>query len=427
MKNNLISRRQFLGASALLANSMWVPALEAKNTTLRFNWWGGDNRAALTNKVIELYQQRQIGVTLDPKHYDWLDYWQDFTTQVAIRRTPDIIQMDFRYLKLYAEHKALLPLDSYLNKGLNLDSFGAANIDSCRVNGKLYGVNLGINSAAMVVASKKWNDLSLDSPGFDMTWDNFIDHCEAYANKNNMPNTYATSDGSGNEELVNNWLRQRGKGLYSRDGGLGFSVADMTEWFAMWAQIRGVKGCVPPDIQVLQKHSIETSPLVLGYSSIDFAHSNMLLNYQKHYESPLALRAFPIILNSPPGHYYKPSQMLSIGANTKSPEEAVDFVNFFVTAPEAAQVLGLDRGIPASDSIRAFLMPTLDDVGRRTVEYISKLKPFVGDLPPPPPAEAGEIAISLQNIAHEVAFKRFTPREGAEKFYRESSAFVHQS
>ncbi|WCN12546.1 extracellular solute-binding protein [Marinomonas mediterranea] len=426
MKSSSVTRRQFIKTSALLANCAWIPNLSAEEARLRFNWWGGKNRADLTNRVIESYVARQSSVQIEGRHFDWLDHWQTFISDVALGQAADIIQMDLRYLKLYADNGVLMPLDAYLDNGLNLSSFGDANVDSCRINGKLYGVNLGINSAATVVSTSKWNELELDSPGFDMTWDELIAHSELFAKRRNNSNLYAMTDGSGLAVLLNNWLRQRNRALYNESGELAFDASDIAEWFAMWAHIRGVKGCVPPDLQVLDKHSMETSLLVMGYSTLDFAHSNMLVNYQKHIDDNLDLRPFPIILNGTPGHYYKPSQMLSVTANSYAPQEAVDFINYFVTNLKAAEILGFDRGISASSDVRTYLEPSLDEIGLKTVTYIDKLKPYVGGLPATPPEQAGEVAIQLQNISHEVAFNHISVKEGAERFYKKSLKAINK-
>ncbi|WP_133504694.1 hypothetical protein [Marinomonas balearica] len=87
----------------------------------------------------------------------------------------------------------------------------------------------------------------------------------------------------------------------------------------------------------------------------------------------------------------------------------------------------MDRGISASSDVRTFLEPNLDDIGRKTVTYINKLTPYIGDLPATPPEEAGEIAILLQSIAHEVAFNNLSIKEGADKFYKKSSQIVQVS
>ncbi|MBV1790290.1 extracellular solute-binding protein [Marinobacterium sp. D7] len=424
MTTSNLTRRHFLGLAAGLAGALYSPVSLAADNRLRFMWWGSRERAELTRNALAAFTAANPGAAVDTEYLDWLDYWQRFVSLVAIRQTPDLIQMDYRYLKLYANNGVLLPLDRYLGNRLDIDSFGQHNIDSCRVDGKLYGVNLGINSTAAVVDREGWAAAGVEPPSFGTDWEAFRDKCEAFAKGNRQPNYYATPDAGGITIAFENWLRQRGKGLYDSEGQLGFETADAVEWFRYWADIRAFGGCVPADIQVLDKHSIETSVLILGFAAMDFAHSNMLLNYQQRIARPLDITAFPADAGGLPGHYYKPSQMLSVGAGSTAPDLAVELANFLVMSPEAVRILGVDRGIPASPAMREVLSPQLNEVDRKTIDYIDKLAPWIGPLPPTPPLGAGEVTITLQGIGHEIAFGHLTPKQGGEKLIRDAAAIL---
>ncbi|WP_188752124.1 ABC transporter substrate-binding protein [Marinobacterium zhoushanense] len=392
--------------------------LWATDARLRFIWWGSPERAKLTQQALDLFTTANPGIDIDTEFLDWLDYWQRFVSLVAIRQTPDLIQMDYRYLRLYAGHGVLLPLDKYLGNELDIGSFGQHNIDSCRVDGTLYGVNLGINSTALIIDSESWASAGVQPPTFGTTWDSFSDKCEAFAKGNRQQNLYASPDASGTAIAFENWLRQRGRGLYTSEGSLNFEIDDAVEWFSYWAKIRAFGGCVPADIQMLDKHSIETSVLVLGYAAMDFAHSNMLSNYQQRINKSLDITAFPTTAGGQPGHYYKPSQMLSVAASSQWPDLAVELANFLVTSPEAVKILGVDRGIPASPDLRGLLSSQLSAVDRKTINYINNLTQYVDPLPPTPPQGAGEIAITIQAVGHEIAFNQLTPKLGGEKLVR---------
>ncbi len=425
MKTCDLTRRTFLnGAAAGMALAIFGSKAASEDKWLRFMWWGTPERAELTNRAVNAFKAVNPGINIETEYTSWLDYWQRFVTQVATRQTPDLIQMDYRYLKEYAENEVLLPLDDYLGTTLDIESFGEHNINSCRVNGKLYGVNLGINSTSAYVDVQSWAEVGVEPPTFGTTWEAFSDKCEIFAKRNKRENYYATLDASGLEIVFENWLRQRGKALFDAEGNLNFETADAVEWFTYWARIREFNGCVPADIQVLYKHSIETSPLTLGYASMDFAHSNMFVNYQQRLSEELSLIPFPVANGGKPGHYYKPSQMLSVAAGSKVPEVAVALANFLVMDPRGVEILGVDRGVPASPAMRQVLFPLLDDVSRATTTYIDLLAPFTGPLPPTPPQGAGEVAIVLQRISHEIGFGVMTPKKGAVQLVREASAIL---
>lgn len=421
METVRISRRRFLGLAAGIAGAIHCPGLLAGESRVRFIWWGSRERAAITRRAVKAFRAANPGIRVDTEHLAWLDYWQHFVSLVAMRRTPDLIQMDYRYLRLYAENGILLPLDGYLGNLLDIESFGQRNLDSCRVDGRLYGVNLGINSTAAIVDGAGWRAAGVEPPTFGTTWEAFSDKCRAFARGNRRSSYYASPDCSGMYIVFQNWLRQRGKAIYDADGRLDFQATDAVEWFDLWEKMRVFGGCAPADIQVLDKHSIETSLLILGYSAMDFAHSNMFVNYQERLTRSLDLTAFPVTAGGKPGHYYKPSQMLSVAADSQSADSAVKLANFLVMSPEGVRILGVDRGIPASPAMRKLLFPTLDPVSRKTVKYITRLEPFIGPLPPTPPEGAGQFAIILQSVGHEIAFKRMTPQQGAESLIQQAS------
>ena len=81
------------------------------------------------------------GVKIDGETLAWGDYWPRLATQAAGRNAPDLIQMDYRYVAEYARRGALLPLDEFIGKSLDISDFDKASLDSCKVDGKLYGIN----------------------------------------------------------------------------------------------------------------------------------------------------------------------------------------------------------------------------------------------------------------------------------------------
>ena len=115
----------------------------------------------------------------------------------------------------------------------------------------------------------------------------------------------------------------------------------------------------------------------------------------------------------------KPSQFWSVAATTKYPDETVKLLSFFVADPDAGKLLGVERGIPASSLVREAVAPTLDDMGKRMLDYVSFISDKVSDLPPPPPRGAGEVLAVLVRTNQSVGFKRLTPAQAGKQFLTE--------
>ena len=93
------------------------------DSRLRLIWWGNPDRDKRTNAVVDLYQQANAGVTIDPETYAWNDYWPKLATQAAGQNLPDVIQMDYRYIFEYARRGQLADLTPFVGKELRSRRF----------------------------------------------------------------------------------------------------------------------------------------------------------------------------------------------------------------------------------------------------------------------------------------------------------------
>jgi multiple sugar transport system substrate-binding protein len=394
-------------------------------TSMRFLWWGSKERTDRTFAAIKLYSDKQTDVAIAGESFGWDNYWTRLATQTAGGNSPDLIQMDYRYIFEYARRGTLLDLKPFMGKSLDIADFGEANINSGKVDGKLYGVNLGVNSSMMVVNSDAWKEAGIDAPKDDMTWEQFGAACTKLTATKKRRAFYGTQDASGLEPALENWLRQKGKALYTEDGKIAFAAADIADWFKFWAGLRQTKACVPADVQALDQLTIETSMVGLGKAAACFAHSNQFIAFQAINKEKLDIVSYPkTTADSKPGHYLKPSMLISVSATSPNKDAAVAFVNFLVESPDAAKSLGVERGVPASEKIRNAMAPTLDDNSRKVVDYIARLTAKVGALPPPPPNGAGENSFLLKKVAEEVAFGKSSAQEGSEKFVEQAAANI---
>ncbi|WP_152048361.1 ABC transporter substrate-binding protein [Aureimonas psammosilenae] len=420
-----VTRRSVLqgGAAALtLAAFGGRPAL-AQAQRLRFLWWGSQERADRTRNAIAAFKGVSPDTEIVGEFAGWSDYWPRLATQVAGRNAPDLIQMDYRYIFEYARRGALMPLDEAVGKALKIEDFGQANIDSGRVDGKLYGVNLGVNSSSICFNAKMWEDNGAEAPKPGQTWEQIGESAATFAKNRKRPGVFALADAGGVEPSFELWLRQNGKALYT-DGGLAYEPKDAEGWFALWAGLRERKACVPADIQALDQLSIETNPLTSGKAATAFMHSNQFVGFQALNKAKLTLGPYPKLSGeAPSGHYLKPSMLISLSANAPA-EAALRFADFLVSSPEGVKALGVERGVPASQGMREGLTPQLNEVDRAMVEYIALITPDVGALPPSPPPGAGELAFVLKRLNEEVGFGRKTPAQAGEDMVREANAIL---
>jgi multiple sugar transport system substrate-binding protein len=423
------SRRRFfkhgavLGSALLLPSVAWQSSRAADPVRLRALWWGGQDRAKRTNEAIQLFEKQRSEFKVATESTAWGDYWTKVATLVAGGNAPDVIQMDYRYLVEYAKRGSLLALDPFMPKLLDIQDFGANNLDSCRVDNKLYGVNLGTNSTATIFDTAAFAKAGIPLPTHMWTWDD-CSRMSQEITKSRGKGFWGCMDSGGGEPAFEVFARQQGKDLYTADGKLGVDADLTAAWLDYWHKLRKAGGCVPPELQALDKGSVDSAMLVLGKAAIDLRHSNFLEGFQLAHKEKLVVTMYPQTKGGRWGQYIKPSQMMSVAASTKNPEAAVQLANFLVKDPGATRLLSVERGVPASPAIRKLLLADLNDVGKAMVDYIALVTDKVSPLPPPPPSGGGEIQKLLRRLNEKVGFGQATPSVAAKEFVEESKRIL---
>lgn len=407
---NRIDRRQFLmaGSAMALGSAAGVMPVWAQDAQLRLYFWGGQARADRTYAVTDMYKAAN-GVDIVGEFGGWGDYWTKLATQTAGGNAPDIVQMDYRYIVEYAKRGAIAPLDEFVGGALKLDDFDQDQLDGGRVDGNIYGISLGANSVALMVNQTAFESAGVEMPGRMTTYDDLIALGEAFNSKGEMK---VLGDGSGAEPMLENWLRQRGKALYTTEGAVAFDEGDIIDWFAMWANLRAAGVVVLPEDQALDTGPLESKMITLRKAALVPANSNELVAYQAINQDTINISNFPrIATDAPGGHYRKPSMFFSISGTSTKKQEAAEFLSYFVNNLEAAAVLGVERGIPCSASVREALVPSLDAQSQVALSFVANLDSLIGELPPSPPAAAGEVSSILNTLSQEVAFGLKSPEQ----------------
>jgi multiple sugar transport system substrate-binding protein len=392
------------------------------STTLQMTWWGSTDRHKRTQDALTAFHKRHSNIQVRTQFSGWDGYWEKLATQTAGGNPPDVIQMDISYIGEYARRGALRPLDDLVPKVLNLADFSPTVLAGGKLNNKLYGVNAGVNSMALVVNLTLLKQLGLDLPDHTMTWADFATLTKQIGAKA-PAGVFGAENGAYDAAALECWLRQRGKALFTPDGALGFNEADLTDWLTYWEDLRKARGVAPADVQAGAAGDVQNSLVARKKAVADFAHSNQLGAYASVLKDEIALHMYPQgPAGSRPGQYLKPSMLFSVSAKSKHPREAATLVDALLTEPDIAAVLGSERGIPPSTSIRAALKPTATPVEQQTYEYIDFVSDKVGTLPDPTPLGGGEVTGKVLTYAvDQVAFGKATIPQSVSRFFDDAN------
>lgn len=416
-----ITRRQFVATTGAATAALGLCpsfSMAQAGAKLRCFWWGNPDRDRRTKALLDVYSKKN-GLEVGAESLGWGDYWTKLATQTAGGNAPDLIQMDYRYLFEYARRNTLLPLD----KLLPLPDFSANDRNGGKVDGKLYGVNLGSNSKAMVYDTAMVAKVGVKAIDPNWTWSDMA-RIAGEISKLNPGKYWGSSDNSRWEQGFEQWLNAQGKSLYNADGQAAFTKDDVAAWFDLWDKLRK-SGAIPPaDVGASNNAKVEEFELTRGLAAMSFVNSNQIVAFQGLNKNKLAISVFPRSKTGSSGHYIKPSQMMSISSRCKAPEEAAKVIQFMVNDPEGVKILGIERGVPCSVAARAVLAPDLDALGKMQLDFVAALSKVAVPLPPPPPKGAGEVENLLKRVADSVAFGRTSIKDGAQQFHTEVESIL---
>jgi multiple sugar transport system substrate-binding protein len=424
-----LNRRQLLiGGVGVAATSMGLTACgggsgggsDDGSADLQFAWWGNEVRNKNTAAAIDAYTKANPKVKVSQQPGEFASYWDRLATQTAGNKAPDIIQMDMAYIAEYGKRKALLDLEKY---GADTSKFVEGSVDSGRIDGKLVGINAGINTPTILANPKIFEQAKVEIPDdTTWTWDQLREvGAEITAKAGNgivgMQSPFV-------DPLLSAFLRQNGKELFT-DSGLGFDTADVVPWFDMLAAYEQAKA-IPSASQITEEanKSLDQQGLATGKAAMAMFWSNQVEAVNKASGGEMQVLRYPSVAGKATERkaWYKASMLWSASSRTKSPDEAVAMINWWVNSPECANINLAERGIPPNTEILAAITPKLSPAQANVAKFIADIKPELATTPIAPPPGGGKIGDILARAQAEVLFGRSSSADAAKKFVDEAKA-----
>jgi len=417
------------GALALTACSGDSGALpsdeggDGGNVEIRFSWWGSDDRHKTTQQIIDLFEEKNPGITVVPDYTDWDGYWDKLATATAGGDTPDVITQEERYLSDYASRGVIADLGD-----LDIDTSEISEdvLGTGEVDGALVGIPTGVNAYAMVADPQIFDDAGVDLPDdTTWTWDDYVDIAGKIA-KGAGDGVWGAQDYGFNEAGLNVLARQKGETLYTADGTLGVSKETVAEFFQTSLDLMANGGQPDASRSVeYQNAGPEGSLLGTNAGAMGVWWSNQLGALSDASGHDLELLRLPGESEfERTGMYFKPAMYYSVSAKSEHPEEAAKLVDFLLNDPEVAKLQLTDRGLPANMSVREAILPELTDADQKVADFMADLEDDVVDNPAVPPNGANEIQDIMIRINTEVLFERMTPDEAADAFLQDVGAAI---
>lgn len=393
---------------------------------LRVAWWGSQNRHDRTLQVIELFQQAHPNITITSEYGNFDDHWTKLATQAAGGNLPDVVQQDYSRIGEWVSRDLLLPLDGYADAGaINLASVAEEQLSGGKVDGQLYGVSLGTNALTVLYDPAKFEAAGVPVPTADWTWSDFQQAATTIHEKLDIYGVEAFY----NMEFFKLFLKEHGQWVYSDDGkGLGYTDdALATQYFQTLLDMQEAGAAPTREFDAARgTPALEDSLIVSEQSAMIMLWSNQAVAVANAAgERELALAQTPSISAGTEGLYLKPSMFFSIPSQSKNPDAAAMFIDFFLNSPEANEILAAERGVPIVPEVRTAIEDAVPPIQKQVFQYISDVEPTAAPINPPDPAVHAKILADVYNpLIDQLLYGELSAEEAAAQFREQASALL---
>ncbi|MEP7287497.1 MAG: ABC transporter substrate-binding protein [Chloroflexota bacterium] len=422
----------FMALAVLLALTSIHPIAAQDKPVLKIAWWGSQSRHDRTIKVIDMYKATHPDIDITYDFAGFNDYWTKLTTQASGGKLPCLMQQDYAYLAEWVKQGLVVPLDDFIKQGLlNVSDVPDPVLAGGRINDKLYGLNLGINSQSIILDVDAFKKAGIDLPAPNWTWADFDKIVTQLHDKLGI---WGMGPALSDEQLWKSLYLGNGEWAFNNDGNeIGYKDdKPIIDYFKMIMNLQDAKAVPGQDTEAqYTKAGPEGAPIVTSKAAMQYQWSNQVVAVWKasgdgrHFK----LAPLPRIVGGKSANYIKPSMFFSITSQCETPElakEAAKFMDYFTNSKEANDILFAERGVPVSTKILDYLQPKLDPATAETFAFLSLVGKDVSPIPPPDPAGWADIRnnIYMPQFVEAVLFKQISPEDGAKLLRDEANKIL---
>lgn len=408
-------------------------AAMAADANVRFTWWGSEERAAKTLQVIKLFEEKNPGIKIKAEYAAYEGYQARLSTQFAGGVEPDIMQVLLAWVPMFSKSGDGFADVAKFSGQINMADFPKGAFEEVTVNGKIQGVPIGSTGFIFLYNKDTWEKAGLAYP---KTWDELFAAAKTMQDKLG-PGYYPIDPAIQGSVLISlSWaMQQHNVGFIdATEPKVAMTEAQIADWLRFFKRLEDERVMVSiRDRIAMGGASKPTSQMpnwVDGKWGGVYSQDGMVtVRGDTLPRGAEQLEVGPYVTlpgAKTTGTMARTGYIYAISKHSKNQEAAAKFINFLTTDPEAARIVGMARGTPASKTqwkelVDNKLIPQLQitatgqimemgEKGQLTRFSIYFEHPLMYKL--------------LFETFEQLSFDKITPEEGAKKLMAEATKIL---
>lgn len=331
-----------------------------EETTLRFSWWGGDERLAATLAVIEAFEADYPSIHIEAEYGSSDGYHDKLATQLASGTAPDLIQIDPETMPTYV---ATNPdyFVSYDENGFDFskydDSFLRLQINGY-YDGQQLGIPTGIAGPAMLVNQDLAEAIGIDFTS-DYSWDDLIEWGKKVREYDSDMYLMAANKSYIATFVFYNYAKQlTGKTIFDVENGvLNITQEELEACLSYIKELYDNEVVAPASYSAAYDgDNLQSDPnWINGKYVCTFAHVSTMNVMMAAYENGNWIAGnLPMMADAKdPGWTANCPQIIAVASTCSNVEAAMLFADYFFNNPESMSTLACTRSVPATSEARS--------------------------------------------------------------------------
>ncbi len=332
---------------------------QGEPVTLRFSWWGGDERREATLAVIEQFEQQHPNITIEAEYGSSDGYSDKLATQLASGTAPDIMQIDPGIMPGLVSNEKNYFVD-LLQTDFDFSNF-EENYYKQRINGnydgKQLGIPTGISGAAMLVNQGLAQELGLDFSK-QYTWEDLFDWAKLVKEKDDTMYLMCSNKEMISNIVANNYAKQLTGTTFidEETKKINFTKEQWTQVYSFVQRLYDEGVVAPASYSAAYSgDSLQSDPNWIAgkYVCCLTYMSTMETVAAGNPDASYSAGQLPLLTDSDTdGWSANCPQLMAVNADSEHSEEAVQFLDYFFNSEEAAKTLGCTRSVPPTAMAR---------------------------------------------------------------------------